>query len=83
MIVEAILTALIAVAMAVFDLLPDADPLDLTGFSGIWHGYAFLNGFLPLTELMVCLGAFIAFHVTLYAAAGVVYVWRLLPFKFS
>lgn len=83
MIVEAILSALIAVAMAVFSLLPDADPLDLTGFSGIWHGFAFLDGFLPLSELMLCVAAFIGFHVTLYAAAGVVYVWRLLPFKFS
>lgn len=83
MIVEAILTAIVAVAMAVFELLPDADPLDLTEFSGIWYGYSFLNGFLPITELMVCVGAMLAFHVALYAAAGVVYVWRLLPFKFS
>lgn len=83
MIIEGILVFLIGLAGFVFDLLPDADPLVLESFGGIWYGYGWLNSWLPLSEALICLGFFFSFYVVLYGSAAVVYVWRLLPLKFT
>lgn len=83
MIVEFLAAAFLGVLDFVMELLPVASDLGLTEFSGVWTGYAFLNGWLPLTETLAAVGIFLGAHVLLYAAMGVLALWRLVPFKFS
>lgn len=83
MILDALGSALISVAEFVVGLMPDGEPIGLSGFSGIWYGYGWLNSWLPLTEVLAGFGIWLAFHAALYAFLAVVTVYRLLPFKFT
>lgn len=80
MIVDAIAGFLLGAVSALVSLLPTGDPIGLSSASGIWIGYAQLNTFLPLTELVAGLGAWLAVNIGImaYLAARQVRTW--LPF---
>jgi len=79
-IVDAFLGFLIDAMTAIVELLPDADALGLDGASGIWYGYAALNGWLPLTELMAMLAAYLTIMGAIYAYLALRAVRNWLPF---
>lgn len=80
MIVDAIGGALLAAVSFVVDLLPDAEPLGLDSFSGIWTGYAWLNSFLPLTELMACVAMMLSIQLAILGYLAVKQLREWLPF---
>lgn len=80
MIIDAILGFLIEVMTAVVDLLPDGDPLGLSEVEGIWIGYAQLNSFLPLTEVLGMLAAYVAVVGAIYAYLVLRAIRNWLPF---
>lgn len=80
MIFDAILGFLIDVMSAVVDLLPDGDPLGLDSASGLWIGYAQLNTFLPLTELLAMLAAYLTVVGAIYAYLVLRAIRNWLPF---
>lgn len=80
MIFDAIAGALLGAVSFVVDLLPDAEPLGLDSFSGIWTGYAWLNSFLPLTELMVCVGMMMGIQLAIMGYLAIKQLREWLPF---
>lgn len=64
-------------------LLPTADPIGLTEFSGIWTGYAFLNGFLPITETLQAVAAILGIQLAIYGGQAILQLWRAMPGKMS
>lgn len=80
MITDAVLSALLAAMSAVVGLLPDADPLGLSSASGIWTGYAQLNTWLPLTEVLALIGTYLTIHVAIYAYLALRAIRNWLPF---
>lgn len=80
MITDAVLTVLLALMSFVVGFLPDGDPLGLSSASGLWIGYAQLNTFLPLTELLAMFGAYLGVQVALYAYGVLRAVRNWLPF---
>lgn len=80
MIFDAILGFLIEVMTAVVELLPDGDPLGLAEAEGIWIGYAQLNSWLPLTELMAMVGTYIAVLGLIYGYLLLRAIRNWLPF---
>lgn len=65
-----VVQGLAIVADGVLQLLPDATDLGLSIPGGWLHGYAWLNGFVPLSELL-------AFCVILVGVQMAPVIWRL------
>lgn len=80
MIVDAIAGALLAAMSWLVGLLPTASPIGLASASGIWLGYAQLNGFLPLTEILAGIGVLLTIHVAIYGYLALRAVRNWLPF---
>lgn len=80
MITDAILGALLAGMGFVVDLLPEAGTLDLDGFSGIWVGYGQWNTWLPLTELLACVVAYLGLQLVMYGYLAIRAARGWLPF---
>lgn len=80
MITDALLGVLLTAMGFVVGLLPEADPLDLDGFSGIWVGYAQWNTWLPLTELLACVVGYLGVQLTLYGYLALRAARGWLPF---
>lgn len=83
MIIDALAVIFFGVLELVLGLLPEGDPIGLEEFSGIWYGYGWLNGWLPLTEVLAMIGLMLGLYAAIYAAAAVMTLWRMIPFKFS
>lgn len=83
MIVEFFMDVLLAVAGFVLGVLPEGEPLGLGSASGLWIGYTWFNSWLPAAEILAAIAIFVGAHALMYAALGIMAVWRLLPFKFS
>lgn len=80
MIVDLLAGALLGAVTWLVGLLPDGGPLGLSSFSGIWTGYAFLNSFLPLTELLAAAGVMLAIQGAVFAYLALRQVRAWLPF---
>jgi hypothetical protein len=51
--------------------LPEGDPIGLASVSGIWYGYAWLNSWLPLNEILAGFAVWLGFTVLVYAYLGI------------
>lgn len=79
MIIDAIGGALIGAVTWLVSLLPTGSIM-LDEFSGIWYGYAQLNTWLPLTEVLACIVAYIGLQATIYGYLVIRAVRNWLPF---
>jgi hypothetical protein len=82
-ITDAFLTFILGVVSFLLERLPTADPIGLASFSGIWTGYAFLNGFLPVTEVLSAVGIILGIQAAVYGGQALIQLWRAIPGKFT
>jgi len=80
MVTDAVLGFLVDAMTAVVELLPDAGALGLDSTSGIWYGYTALNTWLPLSEVMSMLAAYLAVMGLIYGYLALRTVRNWLPF---
>lgn len=79
MITDAIAGAVLGALSWLVSLLPTST-IDLDGFGGIWVGYAQWNTWLPLTELLACIVAFVGLQLILYGYLALRAARSWLPF---
>jgi hypothetical protein len=79
MITDAIAAAVLGALSWLVGLLPEGT-IDMDGFGGIWIGYAQWNTWLPLTELLACIVAYVGLQVILYGYLALRAARSWLPF---
>jgi hypothetical protein len=82
-ITEQVLSFFLGIVGFLLNLLPVADPIGLSSFSGVWVGYSFFNGFLPITEVLQSVGIILGIQATIYGGQAILQLWRAIPGKFS
>jgi hypothetical protein len=83
-ITDSILGLLIAAAEVVVGLLPDAEPLGLSGVGGgLLYGYAWLDSFAPVSETLAGAGVYLGALVLTLGVRAVLSAYRLIPGKFT
>lgn len=80
MIVDAVVGFFVGVLSWMVGLLPDGDPIEWEGVSGIWTGYAQLNTWLPLTEVLACVVVMLGIQLSIYGYLAAKQVRSWLPF---
>lgn len=75
--------SLVDVLSGVIGQFPTADPLGLSPASGILIGYAWLNSWLPVAELIGALSMIVLVATVIFGVRIAIKLWEWLPFKFS
>jgi hypothetical protein len=79
MIFDAILGIVLGVLTWLVGLLPEASDLGLSSAGSWFRGYAELNSYLPLTELMACGVLLLTIEAALFAVRAVSWARAQLP----
>lgn len=81
MLVEGFLQVVLGIVGGLVELLPEASDLGLTGTLGTFFGYAKgFDSFVPVSELVVVLGAWLAVQVGILAYGVLRTIWGWIPF---
>ncbi len=86
MVLDFLLGALLAVLNGVLGLVPAWSPPTVDPSSGVGGALAFVawgNRFFPVRHVFLALGVVLSFSLFVSLWVGVVYVYRLIPFKFT
>lgn len=83
MILDAIISATMAILQGVLDLLPDVTPPDLVGavqaIDGIAAYTGWLNKYFPVTEAIVILGTVLSIYTVMYGIKFALWIWSKIP----
>jgi len=83
-IIEFIVGTVLTMLQSALDaVLPQSGGIAITIPSGVFLGYGWLNGFLPLDEVLACLGILFAMWGVVFGFRLAIFVYDRLPFKFS
>ena len=83
MIIEGLLSGLLAVVQAVVGLLPEAGELGLDGFGQAVSAFGAFDAGLPVHETLAMAGMCLSIIGGIFATRLVLTIWHAIPGKFS
>jgi hypothetical protein len=83
----ALINAMIAAVALPLSALPDIAPPGLAtmaaGLSGLWAHFGWANKYVPLDQIVIMIGIAVGSWFALYLIRFAVWVYNLIPFKFT